>query len=112
MLVFNPLAWVRSGVVDFTVQLPEAAPAIEIVDEAGQVLASESSLTNAATHTFSVHAMVPDVERLGYMLVYARPAAARAARPRAFRSAQTGIRWRTSSCGLRSTRRPVASPAW
>jgi hypothetical protein len=42
VLVFNPLAWVRGGVVDFTVQLPEAAPAIEIVDEAGQVLPSES----------------------------------------------------------------------
>ncbi len=76
VLVFNPLAWVRSDVVDFTVQLPEAAPAVEIVDEVGQVLASESSVTNAATHTFSVRALVPDVERLGYMLVYARPAAA------------------------------------
>jgi alpha-mannosidase len=80
VLVFNPLAWVRSGVVDFTVQLPEAARGIEIVDEAGQVLASESSLSNAATHTFSVRAVVPDVERLGYMLVYARPATAGARR--------------------------------
>jgi alpha-mannosidase len=79
VLVFNPLAWVRSGVVEFTVQLAEAAPEIEIIDEAGKVLPSESSLTNAATHTFSVHALVPDVERLGYMLVYARPAMARAA---------------------------------
>ena len=79
VLVVNPLAWVRSGVVDFTVQLAEAAPEIEIVDEAGKVLPSESSLTNAATHTFSVHALVPDVERLGYMLVYARPATARTA---------------------------------
>jgi alpha-mannosidase len=77
VLVFNPLAWVRSGVVDFTVQLPEAASAIEIVDEAGQVLASESSLANGATHTFLVRALVPDVERLGYMLIYARPAATR-----------------------------------
>jgi alpha-mannosidase len=76
VLVFNPLAWVRGGVVDFTVQLPEAAPAIEIVDEAGQVLPSESSLTNAATHTFSVHALVFDVERMGYMLIFARPATA------------------------------------
>ena len=78
VLVFNPLAWVRSGVVDFTVQLPEPAPAIEIVDEAGQVLPSESSLSNSATHTFSVRALVPDVASMGYMLIYARPAAARA----------------------------------
>src|SRR5271170_7930446 len=38
VLVFNPRAWVRSGVVEFTVQLAEAAPEIEIVDEAGKVL--------------------------------------------------------------------------
>src|ERR1700733_656747 len=76
VLVFNPLAWGRGGVVDFTVQLPEAAPAIEIVDEAGQVLPSETSLTTAATHTFSVHALVFDVERMGYMLIFARPATA------------------------------------
>jgi alpha-mannosidase len=74
VLVFNPLAWERTDVVDFTVQLPQAAKAIEIVNAAGKVLNSESSPQNAETHTFSVRALVPDVPSLGYELVYARPA--------------------------------------
>ncbi len=113
VLVFNPLAWVRSGVVDFTVQLPEAAPAIEIVDEVGQVLASESSLTNAATHTFSVHALVPDVERLGYMLVYAQARRGSGSNGRG-RSGQRGRAYAGEPvpAGYGRSRRPAASPAW
>ncbi len=76
VLVFNPLAWERSDVAEFTVQLPAAASAIEIVDAAGKVLPAESSLENSETHTFSVRALVPDVPSLGYAMVYARPAAA------------------------------------
>ncbi len=38
VLVFNPLAWQRTDVVEFTVQLPAAASAIEIVNAAGKVL--------------------------------------------------------------------------
>ena len=80
ILVFNPLAWQRTDVVEFTVQLPGAASAIEIVNAAGKVLDAESSLKNSETHTFSVRALVPDVPSLGYELVYARAAgAARAA---------------------------------
>jgi alpha-mannosidase len=74
ILVFNPLGWERSGVVEFTVQLPAAASAVEIVDEIGQVLGSESSVKNSATHTFTVRALVPVVPSLGYALVYARAA--------------------------------------
>src|SRR5580698_1843156 len=74
ILVFNPLGWERSGVVEFTVQLPAAASAVEIVDEIGQVLGSESSVKNSATHTFTVRALVPVVSSLGYALVYARAA--------------------------------------
>jgi alpha-mannosidase len=74
VLVFNPLAWERTDLVDFTVQLPDAASAVEIVNAAGKVLNSESSTQNAETHTFTVRALVPDVPSLGYGLVYARPA--------------------------------------
>jgi alpha-mannosidase len=74
VLVFNPLSWERTDLVDFTVQLPAAASAIEIVNAAGKVLTAESSLQNPATHTFTVRALVPDVPSLGYAMVYARPA--------------------------------------
>jgi alpha-mannosidase len=40
VLVFNPLAWERTDLVDFTVQLPAAAGAVEIVNAAGKVLNS------------------------------------------------------------------------
>ncbi len=48
VLVFNPLAWQRTDLVDFTVQMPAAASAIEVVDGAGKALEAESSLTNSA----------------------------------------------------------------
>ncbi len=75
VLVFNPLAWERTDLVDFPVQLPAASPAIEIVDASGKVLQSETALTNPATHTFSVKTLVPEVPSMGYKLVYARPTA-------------------------------------
>ena len=74
VLVFNPLAWQRTGLVDFTVQLPAASSAIEVVDGAGKALVAESSLTNSETHSFTVQAVVPDVPSLGYELIYVRPA--------------------------------------
>jgi alpha-mannosidase len=76
VLVFNPLAWERTDLVDFTVQMPAAANAIEIVDAAGKILNSESSVKNAETHAFNVRVLVPDVPSLGYELVYARPVSA------------------------------------
>ncbi len=74
VLVFNPLSWDRSGVVEFTVQLPAATPAAEVVDAIGQRLAAEVSAQNAATHTFRVRVLVPVVPRMGYALIYIRPA--------------------------------------
>jgi len=76
ILVFNPLAWERTDLVDFTVQMPAATSAIEIVNAAGKVLHAESSLQNPETHTFSVRALVPEVPSLGYEMVFARPASA------------------------------------
>ena len=76
LLVFNPLAWERTDLAEFTVQLPAAASAVEIVDGAGKVIPSESSAQNSDTHTFTVRAEVPDVPSLGYKLLYARAARA------------------------------------
>jgi alpha-mannosidase len=73
VLVFNPLAWDRTDVAEFTVQMPDAGPSIEIVSAAGKALPTEISVKNADTHTFQVQTLVPDVPSLGYALVYARP---------------------------------------
>jgi alpha-mannosidase len=74
VLVFNSLAWTRTDLADFTVQMPAATSAIDIVSHAGKVLDAEISLENAATHSFRVRVLVPEVPALGYELVYARPA--------------------------------------
>jgi alpha-mannosidase len=79
IVVFNSLAWERTGLVDFTVQLPAATPAIELVNGAGKVLTTESSLAQSDTHTFTVQALVPDVPAMGYTVIYARPASAKPA---------------------------------
>jgi alpha-mannosidase len=75
VLVFNPLAWQRTDLVNFSVQMPSAASAVEVVNAAGKVLNAESSAENAETHTFTVKALVPDVPSLGYTLIFVRPAA-------------------------------------
>jgi alpha-mannosidase len=75
VLVFNPLAWQRTDLVNFTVQMPSAASAVEVVNAAGKVLSAESTLDNAETHTFTVKALAPDVPPLGYTLIFVRPAA-------------------------------------
>jgi alpha-mannosidase len=75
--IFNPLAWARTDLAEFNLQLPAAASNIEIVNKAGKVLNSEATVQDAATHTYHVTALVPDVPSLGYEIVYARPAAAK-----------------------------------
>ena len=70
VLVFNPLAWSRSDVADFTVQLPASAPSVHVVDAGGKVLPAEISVANQETNTYRVRAMVPDVPSLGYSIVY------------------------------------------
>ncbi len=79
VVVFNPLAWERTALAEFTVQMPAAAPNIEIVNRAGKVVNAEVSVQDPATHTFHITALVPDVPSLGYEMIYARPAAAKPA---------------------------------
>jgi alpha-mannosidase len=77
IVVFNPLAWTRTDLAEFDVQLPAAASNIEIVSKAGKVVNSQATVQDAATHTYHVTALVPDVPSLGYEIVYARPATAK-----------------------------------
>ena len=54
--------------------MPEPTGTIEVVDANGKRLDAETSVTNAATHTFQVRALARDVPSLGYEVVYVRPA--------------------------------------
>ncbi len=91
VVVFNPLAWVRTDPVSFTVQMPVETSAIEIVDRAGKVLNAEASVENPAIHTFRVNMLAPDVPSLGYEVVYAKPADGQAARANAGRTSASGL---------------------
>lgn len=71
--VFNPLGWQRSDAVEFTVQMPEATPAIQITDAAGKLLFADVKLLNPKTHSFHVQ-VTTDVPALGYRVLYARAA--------------------------------------
>ncbi len=75
--IFNPLAWPRTDLAEFTVELPAAASTLEIVDQTGKVLNAEVSVENAETHSFHVRALVPEIPSLGYEIVHARAAAAK-----------------------------------
>ena len=75
LLVFNPLAWPRTDLVSFNVQMPVDTPAIEIVDQAGNVLDADVSYKNPWTHSFHVDVIAPDVPSMGYEVIYAHPVA-------------------------------------
>jgi alpha-mannosidase len=73
VLVFNPLAWERTDLAEFTAQLPASASTVQVVDAAGKTLPAESSVLNPQTNTFRIRAMVADIPALGYSIIYVRP---------------------------------------
>ncbi len=73
VLVFNPLAWERSGVVTVNVQLPDPADSISVLDSKDRVLPSQVLSSDAATHTFKLLLEVPNVPSLGYEVLHVVP---------------------------------------
>lgn len=73
IIVFNPLAWKRSGVVKVDVEMPATAPAISVLDAQGHVLPSKLLSTDSKTSTFHLLVSVNDVPSLGYKLLHAVP---------------------------------------
>jgi alpha-mannosidase len=73
VLLFNPLAWQRSGPVAVDVQMPASAENISILDPKGRVLPSEILSSDAKTNTFHLLVEAKDVPSLGYEVVHAVP---------------------------------------
>ena len=73
VLVFNPLAWTRSGDATVTVQMPSAASAVSVVDSHGVVLPSTVLSKDASTSTFHLLVSVHDVPSLGYEVLHVVP---------------------------------------
>jgi len=72
------MSWPRDEVVEAEVQLPGAAPAIQVVDGAGKPVPSQLLATDKATHRARLLLRV-SVPGLGYRTYYVRGAAKQAA---------------------------------
>jgi alpha-mannosidase len=73
VLIWNPLAWERSGPVTIDVQMPEAASDVSVVDEKGRVLPSEVLSTDAKTNSLKLQVRAEAVPSMGYELVHVVP---------------------------------------
>ena len=73
VLLWNPLAWERSGMVSLDVQMPQAAEAISVVDANGKTLPSEVVSSDAKTNTYKLLLRAEKVPALGYELVHVVP---------------------------------------
>ena len=73
VLVFNPLAWQRSGQVEVDVQLPGPATSVAVLDAHGAVLPSQVLSTDAQTHTFHLLVEVRDLPPMGYEVLRVVP---------------------------------------
>ena len=76
VLVFNPLAWPRSGPVTLEVQMPSAvAGSPAVLDSKGHVLLSEVLASDHATSTYRLLVNAKDVPSMGYMTLRVVPGA-------------------------------------
>jgi alpha-mannosidase len=72
ILVFNPLAWERSGAFTVDVQMPSATDhGISILDAANHVLPSQVLESDPKTNRFRVFVLADKVPSLGYKVLHA-----------------------------------------
>jgi alpha-mannosidase len=71
IIIYNTMAWPRSETVQLTVQLPEDATNIKLLDAQDRPVLSQVLSKDAATHQFTVIARVNDIPALGYTVLHA-----------------------------------------
>ena len=75
VLVFNPMAWQRTDIVEAHVQLPVSANGIVVKNSAGREVLTQVLSRTAETHSFDLLMRAGDVPGLGYQRFTAEPAA-------------------------------------
>ena len=71
VLVFNPLAWKRTGVTTVEVQMPlAAAGGVSVLDAHDQVVPSSVVSSDAKTNRYKLLVQVKDVPSLGYEVLH------------------------------------------
>jgi alpha-mannosidase len=73
VLVFNSLGWERSGIATVSVQMPEPASAISVLDSTGRVLPSQILRKDEQTHTFQLLVGTAHVPSVGYEVLHVVP---------------------------------------
>jgi alpha-mannosidase len=73
VMIFNPVAWQRSGLAMVSVQMPQAATTVSVIDAANRVLPSEVLSSNPQTHTFKLLVDVKNAPSLGYEVLHVVP---------------------------------------
>jgi alpha-mannosidase len=76
VMVVNPLAWSRTDLTTFDVQLPTAAKAgisvndISVIDARGKILPFQQISNDPSTHTYKLLVKVEDIPSLGYEVLH------------------------------------------
>ena len=71
ILVFNPLGWKRSGMVNVSVEMPNAVPGgVSVLDAQNRVLPSEILSSDDQTNTLHLMIELNDVPSLGYQVLH------------------------------------------
>jgi alpha-mannosidase len=71
VLVFNPLAWPRSGVVTVDVQLPAtSANGVSVADAHGHILPASVLSSDTKTNTYKLLVETKDVPSMGYEVLH------------------------------------------
>jgi alpha-mannosidase len=73
ILVFNPLAWERSGLVHVDVEMPSASAGVTILDKSNHVVPSQILSSDSATNTFHLLVDAKSIPSLGYDVLHAVP---------------------------------------
>jgi alpha-mannosidase len=81
VLVFNSKSWPVTGTVRLQVQMPDAVPAVAVLDPEGAVVESQVVSNDQATHSFELLARVEKVPALGYLVLRVVPKPVASAMP-------------------------------
>lgn len=73
VLVFNPLAWDRSGLITVKVQMPNAASEVSVLDPSGKVLPSEVISHDTRTNRFVIRLLASKIPSMGYSVLRVVP---------------------------------------
>jgi len=73
VMVFNSLGWQRGGVAEVSVQMPEAASGVTLLDDKGHVVPSQVVSSEASTNTYRLLLHLSEVPSLGYTVLHAVP---------------------------------------